>query len=360
VTVVGGVGMKKQLRVGGLATLEKGLTVVASGVKVTAGGVTVTAGGVKAAGGITVDDTGVVVTTGGATITDTGLTVTAGVVAVGETADATSSTAGAVTVVGGVGMKKQLRVGGLATLEKGLTVVASGVKVTAGGVTVTAGGVKAAGGLTVDDSGLVVTAGGVTTTSVTSSGSLDANAAASNAVTFSIGGTEKARLHSNGYLGIGTASPTVELDVNGGVKGTSAYQQNSDRRWKKNVNILKESLRNVMNITGVTYEWRKEEFPHKNFRDGIQIGFVAQDIEKVLPELVTTDGEGWKSVSYGLLSPILVEAIKDQQAQIEEQQLQISLQQSEIIALQDSLHRQELRLKHLESKITEAFGAQRS
>jgi hypothetical protein len=101
------------------------------------------------------------------------------VVAVGEAADATSSTAGAVTVVGGVGMKKQLRVGGLATLEKGLTVVASGV--------------KAAGGLTVDDSGIVVTAGGVTTTEVTSTAALELNAAGSNAVKFSIGGTEKVR-----------------------------------------------------------------------------------------------------------------------------------------------------------------------
>jgi hypothetical protein len=47
-----------------------------------------------------------------------------------------------------------------------------------------------------------------------------------------------------------------------------------------------------------------------NFADGRQIGFIAQEVEKILPELVTTDRDGYKSVAYANIVPVLVEAVK--------------------------------------------------
>jgi hypothetical protein len=53
------------------------------------------------------------------------------------------------------------------------------------------------------------------------------------------------------------------------------------------------------------------------FDEGIQIGFIAQEIEKVFPELVDTGADGYKSVKYANFTALLVEAVKDQQNQIE-------------------------------------------
>lgn len=55
-----------------------------------------------------------------------------------------------------------------------------------------------------------------------------------------------------------------------------------------------------------------------------QIGFSAQEVEKLFPEIVMTDARGYKSVDYGRLTPILVEAVKEQQNQINAQQEQIN------------------------------------
>ena len=60
-----------------------------------------------------------------------------------------------------------------------------------------------------------------------------------------------------------------------------------------------------------------------SLRDERQIGFSAQEIEKLFPEVVMTDANGYKSVDYGRLTPVLVEAIKEQQKQIDAQQQQI-------------------------------------
>merc|ERR1711865_336019 len=280
---------------GGLKVTDGGATVTAGGVKAAGGmtldnsGFTVTAGGVRAAGGMTLDDEGLVITTGGATVTAGGLKVTDG----GATV-----TAGGVKAAGGL------------TLDNS-------------GFTVTAGGMRAAGGMTIDDDGIVVTSGGVTTTAVTSTAAFDVNAAASNAISFSIGGTEKARVHSDGNFGIGTATPGVKLDVNGGVQGTSAYSASSDLRWKKKITKLTHSLNKIMNISGVSYEFRREEYPSKTFEPGLHFGFIAQHLEPTIPEVVRTDSQGWKSVQYSAIVPVLVEAMKEQQRKIEEQDSQI-------------------------------------
>jgi hypothetical protein len=66
----------------------------------------------------------------------------------------------------------------------------------------------------------------------------------------------------------------------------------------------------------VTYEWKQKEFPDRNFAPGRQIGFIAQEVEKVLPELVSTNASGYKSVAYANVVPVMVEAMKQQQQQM--------------------------------------------
>jgi flagellar capping protein FliD len=102
-----------------------------------------------------------------------------------------------------------------------------------------------------------------------------------------------------------------------------SYQTASDARYKTNVHTFPNALDTLLNLRGVTYDWKREEFKDKHFKAGKQIGFIAQEVEKVLPELVHTDRDGYKSVAYVNVVPVLVEAIKQQQQQIATQQQQI-------------------------------------
>ena len=70
-------------------------------------------------------------------------------------------------------------------------------------------------------------------------------------------------------------------------------------------------------INGVYYNWKVEEFPEHNFDNTRQIGVIAQELEQVYPELVVTDAKGFKTVDYPKLTAILIEAVKQQQAENE-------------------------------------------
>lgn len=85
----------------------------------------------------------------------------------------------------------------------------------------------------------------------------------------------------------------------------------SDIRYKKNIRPLVNSLQNIQRMQGVRYDWKREEFPEKNFSRKSQIGFIAQEIEKIFPEMVITDNKGYKSLDYARLTPVLVEALKE-------------------------------------------------
>jgi hypothetical protein len=116
-------------------------------------------------------------------------------------------------------------------------------------------------------------------------------------------------------VGIGNVSPTYKLQVNGKVK-SNGINETSDARLKKNVSNIDNALQMVMSLNGKTYNWRTDEFPEMSFNAGRQYGFIAQEVEKIIPEVVGTDNEGWKSIEYSHLVPVLLEAIKEQQAMI--------------------------------------------
>jgi Chaperone of endosialidase len=131
----------------------------------------------------------------------------------------------------------------------------------------------------------------------------------------------------NGNVGIGTSAPSSKLEVCGNVRvigtvvasgtiTTSAIACPSDLRYKTNITPLTNAMQKLLQLNGVNYYWKTAEFPNMNFNDKIQTGFIAQDLEKIFPEMVFTDDKGYKSVDYSRLTPVLVETIKEQQKQI--------------------------------------------
>lgn len=115
-------------------------------------------------------------------------------------------------------------------------------------------------------------------------------------------------LPTGGKVGIGTTSPTEKLQVAGNIKATS-FLYSSDKSLKTNIVPLTNSLELVKQLEGVSFNWKEngEE----------EIGLIAQDVEKVFPELVSGE-EGNKAVEYGNLVAVLIEAVKEQQKQIDE------------------------------------------
>ena len=108
---------------------------------------------------------------------------------------------------------------------------------------------------------------------------------------------------------------------------TNGTVQTSDKRLKTNIKPLEKALDKVLTLNGVTYEWRVKEFPNKNFDSNRHVGVLAQELEAVLPEAVETGADGYKSVNYSNITPLLIEAMKEQQQIIDSQQAKIDNQQ---------------------------------
>ncbi|MDP9957039.1 hypothetical protein J2X97_002705 [Epilithonimonas hungarica] len=138
-------------------------------------------------------------------------------------------------------------------------------------------------------------------------------------LTFNTVGTERVRIDDSGNVGIGKINPSSTLDVNGEITAL-AIKGPSDIRFKKNIKPLENSLHKIILLNGYTYEWKKDEFPDKNFKKGIDIGLIAQEVEKVFPEVVYTDKDEMKSksIDYSKLVPVLIESIKELQKEVEE------------------------------------------
>ena len=162
-----------------------------------------------------------------------------------------------------------------------------------------------------------------------------------------IAGARRMVIDAAGEVGIGVDNPSVKLDVNGSVNCTGGTCS-SDIRWKKDIQPLSNSLSNIVKLQGVTYHWRTDEFSDKDFSSDQQIGFIAQEVEKVYPELVKTNNEGYKSMDYMSITAILLEGIKEQQQIIEQQQELITTLQQEDKTQQNTLEAVLKRIEALE------------
>ncbi|MCD6566283.1 MAG: tail fiber domain-containing protein [Bacteroidales bacterium] len=109
-----------------------------------------------------------------------------------------------------------------------------------------------------------------------------------------------------------------EVTINGNLTVTGIFSNPSDIKFKSNIEPLSHVLNKLQLINGVYFDWRKDEYPDMVFSQGRQIGVIAQDLEKVYPELVSTNTKGYKSVDYMKLTAILIEAVKEQQQVINE------------------------------------------
>jgi hypothetical protein len=129
---------------------------------------------------------------------------------------------------------------------------------------------------------------------------------------------------TKGYVGIATESPTEELDINGelrirtvgagpgttdlGVDATGVVvDQASDVNLKENIKTIENALDKVLNLRGVTYNWKDRE----RGGDDLRIGFIAQEVNEVEPILAYEGKSGFMGVHYKDFPALIVEAIKE-------------------------------------------------
>jgi hypothetical protein len=156
---------------------------------------------------------------------------------------------------------------------------------------------------------------------------------------------------SAGNVGIGTETPSFKLDVNGGIRCVGAVNTTSDARLKQNIRPVGNALQNVLKLNGVRYTFRDAAFPTMNFPKGEQIGVLAQEVEKVYPELVSTDDKGYKSVNYAQLNAVLIEAIKEQQKEIEAAKTKNTQLEKDNTAIKQDLETLKAQVKLLAEKL---------
>ena len=114
------------------------------------------------------------------------------------------------------------------------------------------------------------------------------------------------------------------VTINGSLNSTQGISESSDVRLKKDIDPITLGLDAVLQLEGKTFKWSDESLSQET-----HIGLIAQDVEKVIPELVTQDENGFKAIAYAKLTTILIEAIKDQQGQMTVQQDQIAALEKE-------------------------------
>ena len=127
-------------------------------------------------------------------------------------------------------------------------------------------------------------------------------------------------------VGIGLTNPNERLQVWGDIRvGTSPTTGclarmdgsiivgtcSSDLRFKRDVTPFAPSLDRVAALSPVHYFWRADAFPERHFGTSRTYGLIAQEVEQVLPELVTTDAQGYKAVDYAKLPLLAIQAIKE-------------------------------------------------
>ncbi|KAF0693053.1 Aste57867_15948 [Aphanomyces stellatus] len=112
-------------------------------------------------------------------------------------------------------------------------------------------------------------------------------------------------VESNAYVGGG-------LVVDGQVMGSGSYVDSSDARFKTNISTIPHAVDTLQQLRGVEFDFDVAAFPTKHFSTRRQLGFIAQEVEAVLPHVVTTDVDGFKYIAYAHVVPVVVEALKTQ------------------------------------------------
>ena len=117
------------------------------------------------------------------------------------------------------------------------------------------------------------------------------------------------------FTSANVSSTKLFFNPSSGTLNATTFNSLSDEREKKNIETLDSALDKTLSLRGVSFTYTDTDID--------SIGVIAQEIEEVIPEVVSTGSDGLKSVSYGNIVGLLIEAIKDQQNQIDELKDQI-------------------------------------
>jgi hypothetical protein len=159
-------------------------------------------------------------------------------------------------------------------------------------------------------------------------------------------------------VGIGTSAPDTTLQVFGDIKvgtsGTNGCLKNfagtqltgtcsSDLRLKTDVRPFGPMLAKVAQLQPVHFTWRASEFPGRHYGNAVNSGLIAQDVEQVFPELVSTDDQGFKTVNYGELPYLTLQAVKELKAKSDRLEAENDALKAQLAALAERLNKLEKR-----------------
>jgi hypothetical protein len=123
--------------------------------------------------------------------------------------------------------------------------------------------------------------------------------------------TKRFQINANGLVSIGNINPGYTLDVSGTIRASSDVIAFSDKRVKENIVTVNNALDTVTKLRGVTYT--RKDIDDKSTK----VGVIAQEVLKVLPEVVSKDNKDMYSVAYGNLAGVFIEAIKELKAEVD-------------------------------------------
>ena len=196
------------------------------------------------------------------------------------------------------------------TGSQGSTVVSSVGGQSAANVASATSTVNGATSLDLDDSDDITTSNiGSLSANINTSGTLDAGATTVSNLTVS-------------DLAGGTTGGTLSID------GSGTLSLSSDKRLKENIKLLSNTVQKLDELGGYNYNYKADE------KKKTQIGVIAQELRKVFPELVNEDSRGFLMVNYQGLIPVLIQALKEQQATINQLNERVASQESKLSAIQ--------------------------
>ena len=226
--------------------------------------------------------------------TDTNLmALTSGVLTVdGKVASTTLETSGAATVGGDLTLSNTAAVQ-ISHSGSGSLSISSGGYVAVESVQFAGDNI----GISGDTNLMVLTSGVLTVDGKVASTTLDVTGATTLGGTVAVGGA-----HSDA---------TKELYVNGDIYATGTSTSASDARFKRNITSVTDALEVARKARAVTFSFQTDAFPERRFPKTKQAGVVAQELEAVLPDLVSTDDHGYKGVAYERLGVYALAAVKE-------------------------------------------------